>query len=137
MFILLPTLIVAIGLVVALPNGAKNAINPVQAAEPSSNSSTSDAPTSGLVNCAIGNIAVFSNRIHVYCPNVAAPDFHYYAAWGDSAHALTTNRFLTVLNTAYALGKHVYLYYYDDPSMNPPGCNAGDCRALNWIFIVP
>ena len=61
----------------------------------------------------------------------------YFAANGDSAHALTTNRFLVLLNTAYSLGKHVYIYYLADSASNPPGCNSGDCRAIDWIFIVP
>ena len=112
-----------------------NAGTRAQAAEPSSY-----APESGVqagpFNCTIGNIAVFSNRIHVFCSN-AADNPKYFAALGDSAHALSANRFLTFLNTAYALGKHVYIYYYDDTSYNPPGCNTGDCRAIDWMFIVP
>ena len=136
-FLVLPLLAISLALALALPFGLKTATTPVQAAVLPPNIEASDVPTGGPFACTIGNIAVFSSRIHVFCSNAVAPNPKYFAAWGDSTHALTTNRFLTLLTTAYALGKPVYVYYYDDPSYNPPGCNSGDCRALYWIFITP
>jgi hypothetical protein len=136
-FFVLPLLVLSIALVLILPNGLKPTVNPVKAAELPPNTEASDVPTGGPFGCTIGNIAVFSSRIHVYCSNAVSPNPQYFAAWGDSAHALATNRFLTLLNTAYALGKPVYIYYFDDTSLNPTGCNVSDCRAINWIFIVP
>jgi hypothetical protein len=121
--------------VAGLVLGSIDAGKRVQAAEPSTNTPVSvDQAT--LIDCAIGNIAVFPNRIHVFCSN-AATNPKYFAASGDSAHALTTNRYLTLLNTAYALGKHAEIWYYDDTDLNPPGCNINDCRAIYWIFLVP
>lgn len=121
--------------VAGLVIGSINASTSAQAAEPSSNAPVS-VEQSTLIDCVIGNIAVFPNRIHVFCSN-AAVNPKYFAASGDSAHALTTNRYLTLLNTAYALGKHAEIWYYDDTNLNPPGCNTGDCRAIYWIFIQP
>jgi hypothetical protein len=97
-----------------------------------------NSPQGGPFQCNIANIAVFSSRIHVFCAaKVPNTNIQYFAAPGDSAHMIATNRFLMMLNTAYALGKPVYLYYLDDPANNPAGCNANDCRAIDWMFIVP
>jgi hypothetical protein len=112
--------------------------NQAQAAIPASGSGAPSAPDAGPFGCTISNIAVFSNRIHVHCTtSVPSTSISYFAANGDSAHALTTNRFLVLLNTAYSLGKPVYIYYLADSASNPVGCNSGDCRAIDWIFIVP
>jgi len=115
--------------------------NRAQAAAPPPPAAGSGAPSAadgGPFKCTIGNIAVFSSRIHVHCTTpVANTTISYFASSGDSAHALVTNRFLVVLNTAYSLGKPVYIYYLDNTASNPPGCNIGDCRAIDWIFIVP
>ena len=114
--------------------------NRVQAAAPAL-ATGSGAPSEvegGPFGCTISNIAVFSGRIHVHCTaSVPSTNISYFAASGDSAHALATNRFLAVLNTAYSLGKPVYIYYLDNAASNPPGCNTGDCRAIDWLFIVP
>jgi hypothetical protein len=110
--------------------------NRAQAAAPASGSGAPSAPDGGPFHCTIANIAVFSNRIHVHC-TAAISGISYFAASGNSAHALTTNRFLALLNTAYSLGKPVYIYYLDNPASNPPGCQSGDCRAIDWLFVVP
>lgn len=109
-----------------------------QAAAPATGSGAPNAPDGGPFKCVINNIAVFSSRIHVHCTSaISGTSISYFAASGDSAHALTTNRFLALLNTAYSLGKPVYIYYLDNTAKNPPGCNTGDCRAIDWMFIVP
>ncbi len=112
--------------------------NRAQAAVPASGSGAPSAPDAGPFGCTIQNIAVFSNRIHVHCTSaIPNTSITYFAANGDSAHALATNRFLVMLNTAYSLGKPVYIYYLSDTANNPPGCNTGDCRAIDWMYIVP
>lgn len=112
--------------------------NRAQAAAPATGSGAPSAPDGGPFHCVISNIAVFSSRIHVHCTtSVSGTSISYFAASGDSAHALTTNRFLVMLNTAYSLGKPVYIYYPNSSAQNPPGCNSGDCRAIDWLFIVP
>jgi hypothetical protein len=106
-------------------------------------SGSGDAPQAvngGPFGCTISNIAVFPDRIHVHCTTsvtVGTDNVSYFVAPGDSAHMLSTNRYLVLLNTAYTLGKKVYIYYLDNPANNPPGCNTGDCRVINWMFIVP
>lgn len=98
------------------------------------------APESTLFGCTISNIAVFPSRIHVHCTTsitVGSSHVSYFAASGDSAHMLTTNRYLVLLNTAYTLGKKVYVYFDPTASHNIPGCNTGDCRNIDWMFIVP
>jgi len=94
-----------------------------------------DAQSAGPFDCTINNIAVFPHRIHVHC-TTAVSGISYFAASGDGANALATNRFMVLLNTAYSLGKHVYIYYYTDTADNPSGCNASDCRGIYWMFIV-
>jgi len=134
LIVLVATALVLLGLAL----GAFEFGNRAQAAVPASGSGAPSAPDAGPFGCTINNIAVFNNRIHVHCTSsVSGTSISYFAANGDSDHALTTNRFLVVLNTAYSLGKPVYIYYLSDPASNPPGCNTGDCRAIDWIFIVP
>lgn len=98
------------------------------------------APEAGPHTCTIANIAVLTDRIHVKCTTpaiVGSSSIYYFAAPGDSANFLTTNRFLTLMNTAYALGKPLYVYYLPEISSNPPGCNTSDCRRIDWIYIIP
>jgi hypothetical protein len=109
-----------------------------QAAQPPPPETSANAPTGGPFGCTIANIAVLSNRIHVHCTTaLPGTSISYFAADGDAAHSLTTNRFLVLLNTAYSLSKPVYIYYLDNAASNPTGCNSGDCRAIDWIFITP
>lgn len=129
------TLLLTVGIVWT---GVGRAVSAQAAGEAASNLPAPDAQSAGPFGCTIANLAVFSNRIHVYCTTApGGTSYRYFAAPGDAAHALTTNRFMVMLNTAYSLGKPVYLYYYTDTANNPPGCNSGDCRAIDWMFIVP
>jgi hypothetical protein len=138
---LVAILLAALLVLLAAFLGWGHTISPVHAQSGTGNGS--DAPQAvngGPFGCTISNIAVFPNRIHVHCTTaitVGTNNVSYFAALGDSAHMLSTNRYLVLLNTAYALGKKVYIYYLDNPANNPPGCNTGDCRAIDWMFIVP
>ncbi len=109
-----------------------------QADVPGTGSAAPNAVDGGPFTCTIANIAIFSDRIHVKC-TTALPTtiIQYFAAAGDNLHAATTNRFLMMLNTAYSLGKPVYLYYIDSSSANISGCNATDCRMIDWMYIEP
>ena len=129
-------ILVAFGLVLGAYTfgGRAQAAPPV----PATGSGAPNAADGGPFACTISNIAVFSSRIHVYCAaKVSGTNIQYFASSGDAAHALVTNRFLAVLNTAYTLGRPVYIYYLDNTANNPTGCNANDCRAIDWLFIVP
>jgi len=123
-------------IVIALGSTTKN--QRVQAAAPLSNLNVPDSPADGYFQCVIGNIAVFTARIHVQCTAVVpGTTIKYFAASGDSAHELTTNRFLTLMNTAFALGKPLGIYYLTDAASNPSGCGSSDCRAIDWMYINP
>ena len=109
-----------------------------QVGAPGTGSAAPSAVDAGPFACTISNIAVFPGRIHVHCTTaVSGTSISYFAAAGDTLHAVATNRFLMMLNTAYSLGKKVYIYYLSSSSSNISGCNVGDCRMIDWMFIVP
>lgn len=68
---------------------------------------------------------------------IPATSIRYFAAAGDNLHAVTTNRFLMMLNTAYALGKPVNIIYIDSSAANIADCQTGDCRMIDWMYIEP
>jgi hypothetical protein len=83
----------------------------------------------------INNVAAFEDRVHLWCAT-ANGSILYYAYATDRAHATTANEILAIGNTALALGKGVVLFYNDDPALNPPGCQSGDCRGLVGVSMV-
>lgn len=84
----------------------------------------------------VNNVAAFENRIHLRCSN-ANGSILYYAYATDSANVATANQILAIANTAFALGKSVWVYYNSSSALNPPGCNTGDCRGLVGVSMVP
>ncbi|MGD8752394.1 MAG: hypothetical protein PVG14_13280 [Anaerolineales bacterium] len=96
-----------------------------------------EGPSAGPHTCNISGIAVYTTRIHVQCTTPAEGTIYYFAAPGDSANATTTNRWLALMNTAYSLGKPIYVYYHANTDNNPPGCLVSDCRGIDFLFIVP
>ena len=94
---------------------------PGRVQDPQPDSAAPQSADAGPHPCTIANIAVFPTRIHVKCTTPALVDssnIYFFAASGAVADAVTTNRFLTMLNTAYALGKPVYVYYHTSTSLN-------------------
>jgi hypothetical protein len=138
---LVAVLLVALIVLLAAFLGWGHTVLPAHAQGGTGNgSSAPQAANDGPFACTIDNIAVFPDRIHVHCTTsvtVGSNAVSYFVAPGDSAHMLSTNRYLVLLNTAYTLGKKVYIYYFPDPASNPPGCNTGDCRSIEWMYIVP
>jgi len=103
-----------------------------------------DEPAANPHTCTIAQIAVLENRIHVRCTNVLtifrpAPlpslSIYYFAAAGDEEHMINTNRYLTILNTAFALGIPVDIGWLSDSESNPEGCLADDCRGISSVGI--
>lgn len=86
--------------------------------------------------CNINNVAAFDNRIHLRCDTSPGSGIWYFAYPTGSSNGYTANRMLAVAQTAYALGKPVWVYYDSYSSSNPPGCNPGDCRLLTGISMV-
>ena len=138
---LVAVLLAALLILLAAFLGWGNTVLPAHAQSGTGGGSESpQAPNDGPFGCTISNIAVFPDRIHVHCTTavtVGTNNVSYFVAPGDSAHMLSTNRYLVLLNTAYTLGKKVYVYYDPNSAHNPAGCNAADCRAIEWLFIVP
>ncbi len=131
---------VSILVVAALWFGAQAMQTHAQEGEPGPDSGAPQAGDAGPHACTIVNIAAFETRIHVRCASpatVGPDDVYYFAASADGANTMSANRYLALLNTAYALSKPVYVYYDSDSSSNPPGCNTNDCRGISWIYIVP
>lgn len=87
--------------------------------------------------CTISNVAVYGNRIHVYCPaSVGVIDYFAYPLT-SAEESRQANRFLVILNTALSLGKRVYVYYDSSFKSNPPGCATANCRLLTGLLIEP
>lgn len=94
------------------------------------------APTSYA--CTIATLGVMNNRIHVKCTAaVPATTIIWFAsATTDSANAALSNRYLTLLNTAYALGKVAYITYDNNSANNPANCQLNDCRKMLGVDLV-
>lgn len=108
---------------------------PVNAQDASS--PANPAAPEGEFWCTIKDVAVFRDRIHVWCPDHAGPIVYFAAPVASAAESRQANRYLAILNTAYALGKQVYVYYDDNPTANPPGCLTDGCRLITGLMIVP
>jgi hypothetical protein len=99
---------------------------------------TSVSPASPEVSfyCNVDNVAAFDNRIHVRCSSSPGGGVKYFAHPTGSTSGYTASRMLAVAQTAYALGRPVWVYYVSSSSSNPPGCNTGDCRLLTGVSMV-
>jgi hypothetical protein len=126
--------------VFALVSGSFTTNNRVQAAAPGLSLNAPDSPDANFI-CTIAQIAVISAdspaRIHVKCTTSPGSGIWYFAASGDSANAVATNRYLTLLNTAYALQKPVTISYFSSSGSNIPGCRVQDCRTITAMSIAP
>jgi hypothetical protein len=96
----------------------------------------SPSSTEASFYCSVNNVAAFDNRIHVRCTVSSGDGVLYYAHPTGSSNGYTASRMLAVAQTAYALGKPVWVYYVSSSSSNPPGCNTGDCRLLTGVSMV-
>lgn len=86
--------------------------------------------------CTIQEVAVFFDRIHVYCPP-GVSGILFFASSAGPGEVINTNRYLTLLNTAYALGKPVVVGYDTNSASNPPSCLTSNCRKILSVKIRP
>lgn len=104
-----------------------------------------DEPNSGqpqnpeatkIFTCTISEIAVHRNtdRIHIRC-NPSDGGIAFFAAPSSGSDAVRANQFLTLANTAYALGKTINIWYETDETLNPPGCLTTDCRGIIALVL--
>jgi hypothetical protein len=95
-----------------------------------------DVPNASTFYCSsVNNVATFENRVHLRC-STSNGDIIYYAYATDPAHVATANQILAIANSAFALGKGVWVYYNISSDLNPPGCNSGDCRGLVGVSML-
>jgi hypothetical protein len=94
----------------------------------------------GSTICTVSEVGVLEDRIHIRCTvgTVTGTDTVFFFAYPtDSLHAATANRFLTLMNSAYALTKQITVGFASDPVNNPAGCVSTDCRRLIWLTTLP
>jgi hypothetical protein len=97
-----------------------------------------DASLAGPHECPISHIAATQDYVRVQCLySLPSTIIFNFAIAADAAHSLTANRYLTLLNTAYALNQSVYVYYSTDSANNPPGCLVSTCRAIEGVMLQP
>ena len=94
-----------------------------------------NAPNVSFYCASVNNVAAFDNRVHLRC-SPANGSIAYFAYATDPSHVATANQILAVANTAYALGDGVWVYYYSNSDLNPPGCYSSDCRGLYGVSMV-
>jgi hypothetical protein len=114
------------GRLLAGPEGAQ--------AQAGANSVSPASPEANLY-CHVNNVAAFDNRIHLRCDE-SVGSIRYFAYPTGSSSGWTANRMLAVAQTAYALGKPVWVYYVSSSDSNPTDCNTGDCRLLTGVSMV-
>jgi hypothetical protein len=92
------------------------------------------APQGVITNCTIVDIHVSTDRIHAHC-STDVSGIEYFAINSDPVHQVEANRYLTLWNSAFALGKQVSIWYDDNPDNNPPGCLTTNCRRVTAVEI--
>ena len=83
--------------------------------------------------CSIEDVAIYENRIVVQCDAKGGKSspVKYYAIAVESAIAPL------VLELGLAsLKRKVKVFFIEDPSLNPPGCDATICRRLDGIIAI-
>jgi hypothetical protein len=99
-------------------------------------SPVSPASLEGAFACDVNNVAAFENRIHVRCSSSPGSGIYYFAYPTNAGGGYTANRMLAVAQTAFALGKPLWVYYYESSEYNPPDCLTQDCRLLTGVSIL-
>lgn len=86
--------------------------------------------------CTISEIAILPGRVHVRCTTgYGGGAISYFAVPTDNLNAVMTNRYLTLLNSAFALGQKVSILFEGSSTVNPPNCQAADCRLIAGMLM--
>ena len=97
--------------------------------------------------CAIGDVSVFADRVHLLCTPPPQPDsaFAYSGALGRQVYAapytalpyfatetsgLLADKVVAVGLAALQTGRIVTVTFDNDQADSPPGCGTGDCRRV-------
>ncbi len=100
---------------------------PAQEVEPA-------APVSHV--CNISEVGVFDNRIHIKCYTGGPPsgDIVYFAA--PTSDTQRAARLLSLMLTADAAGKRVYVAYDTAASGVAFGCQVANCRPIQFLLMT-
>jgi hypothetical protein len=135
MILILLTLALLASLLIRKPSTtqAGSLAEPAAISAPSAPASPSDYFT-----CTPGDVAVFTDRVHIRCTNGAPPgDAIYYFAV-STADSASAGRFLSIFTTAKVTNKTVaILYDPNDTSGESWGCLATNCRVAYGAVLEP
>jgi hypothetical protein len=87
------------------------------------------------------HVAVFTNRVHIYCATntpVSAPTLTgiYWFAFPTSPDSAAASRFMSIMQSAKITGGTVWVELNPtDTSGSSFGCGAGDCRRIYAIEL--
>lgn len=83
--------------------------------------------------CTIENVAIYEERVAIQCDVKGGKKtpIKYYAVASDSKIASMVAQL--ALNS---MRRKVKIYFIDDASLNPPGCNEAVCRKLEGIVAL-
>ena len=83
--------------------------------------------------CTIEDVAIYENRVVIQCTAKGGKvnPVKYYAVAVES----TVAPMVLELGLA-SLRRKVKIYFIDDSSLNPPGCDATICRRLEGIVAI-
>ena len=88
-------------------------------------------------SCYLDNVAAFDDRIHVRCDDdYFETGIRYFAFPIGGANGYTASRMLAVGQTAFALGKPVWIFFDSNSDSNPSSCYTTNCRLLTGISMV-
>lgn len=85
-------------------------------------------------SCTIDSIHATGHSLMLRCTTDSPTNVYAYALPVDAANRDYANRALVLMNTAYALGENLRIYYENDSTLNPPSCTI-NCRGLMWVEI--
>jgi hypothetical protein len=90
----------------------------------------------GPHTCDIQYVGVFVDAVRVECKAPYPSSIIWqFAPPTDPAQSLTTNRMMTIMNTAFALNKPIIIYFYNEQTYNPSGCTFV-CRKIYSIYMA-
>lgn len=86
------------------------------------------------VACTVGEVAVYYNRVHVFCSGAAVTDISD-GAGGIRFFAVGITdpmapHVVAIASAAMASGRPISIAYKPGASSNPEGCGAHDCRGI-------
>jgi len=106
-----------------------------QAAEPPVAAAVAPDSPQAVYTCTPSYVGEFIQRVHVQCTAPAEGTIYWFATpTSDSKRAA---RVLSVMLTARSLGKNLRIYYDSAASGASYGCQASDCRPINYIEMAP